>query len=82
MSDPKPAPRFEDLLERLEQLVHSLEAEELDLEGAIAAFEEGVGISRECHRRLDEAERRVEILRELPDGSLASEPFASEPEQS
>jgi exodeoxyribonuclease VII small subunit len=67
--------RFEDLLARLEALVKSLESEELDLERSIQAFEEGVGIARECHRRLDEAERRVEVLRRLPTGEVASEPL-------
>jgi exodeoxyribonuclease VII small subunit len=67
--------RFEDLLARLETIVKDLESEGLDLESSIEAFEEGVTIARECHRRLDEAERKVEVLRQLPNGEVTSEPL-------
>lgn len=67
--------RFEDFLERLETIVKSLESQELDLEQSIQAFEEGVVLARACHRRLDDAERRVEVLRRAPDGTLVTEPF-------
>jgi exodeoxyribonuclease VII small subunit len=71
---PKPA-RFEEMLTRLEGLVRALESEDLPLEEAIAAFEEGVVLARECQSRLDSAERRIEILQRQPDGTLASEPL-------
>ncbi|MBI5440236.1 MAG: exodeoxyribonuclease VII small subunit [Deltaproteobacteria bacterium] len=73
--------RFEDLLARLEQLVQALECEDLDLEGSIQAYEEGVRIARACHQKLDEAERRVEVLRRLPSGEVLAEPLrtAKEP---
>jgi exodeoxyribonuclease VII small subunit len=67
--------RFEDLLARLEQLVKALECEELDLEQSLQAYEEGVRIARACHQKLDEAERRVEVLRRLPNGEVVSEPY-------
>ena len=67
--------RLEDLIARLEALVKSLEAEELDLERSIQAFEEGVRVARECHSRLDQAERRVEVLRRLPTGEVTAEPL-------
>jgi exodeoxyribonuclease VII small subunit len=67
--------RFEDMLGRLEEIVRALESDEVDLERAIEAFDEGVKIARACHAKLDEAERKVEILRRLPDGSAVSEPF-------
>lgn len=70
-----PVKRFEELLDRLETLVKTLEDEELDLERSIQAFEEGVALARECHQRLDEAERRVEVLRRRPDGTVGSDPF-------
>lgn len=76
----EPEPRFEDLLARLESIVKQLESEELDLERSIAAFEEGVKLSRECHNRLDEAERKVELLRRLPTGEVTSEPFGQKEE--
>lgn len=67
--------KFEELLAELEAVVASLEGETLDLEAAIEAFERGVAISKECHRRLDEADRRVRILRENTAGTVEEEPF-------
>jgi len=58
-------PPFEAALERLEALVERLEGGELDLEEALARFEEGVALSRRLAERLGAAERRVErLLRE------------------
>jgi len=67
--------RFEDLLKRLEQRVQALESGDLDLEAALEAYEEGVKLARECHRRLDEAERRIEILRRDEHGEPVVEPL-------
>ncbi len=53
---------FEAAMARLEVLVERLEAGELALEDALALFEEGVSLTRECGQRLDRAERRVEEL--------------------
>jgi exodeoxyribonuclease VII small subunit len=46
-------------LERLEQIVRRLEAEELDLDDALRLFEEGVGRLRAARERLEAAELRV-----------------------
>jgi exodeoxyribonuclease VII small subunit len=43
-------------------------------------FEEGVALSRECQKQLEEAEGRVEILLKKADGKLAVEPFDPERE--
>ena len=53
---------FEEVLARLEQVVERLERGDLPLEDSLAMFEEGVRLSRLGARRLDAAERRVEIL--------------------
>jgi exodeoxyribonuclease VII small subunit len=53
---------FEDALERLETLVDQLEQGDLDLEEALAAFEQGVALTRRCAGQLEDAERRVEVL--------------------
>lgn len=53
---------FERALERLERIVDELETGELPLEDALAAFEEGVGLSRRCAETLEAAERRIEVL--------------------
>jgi len=47
-------------LDRLEQIVHALEREDLDLDGALALFEEGIGRLRAAKERLAEAEAKVE----------------------
>ena len=65
MSDqPEQSPRFEDALARLEQLVGLLEDGELDLEGSLANFEEGVKLVRLCSDRLKAAELRIAALEE------------------
>ncbi len=74
-STPEMGGRFEDILAGLEAIVASLESQELDLEQSIQAFEQGVALARECHRRLDDAERRVEVLRRGPDGKPTTEAF-------
>lgn len=43
-------------------------------------FEEGVALSRECQKQLEEAEGRVEILLKKADGKLSAEPFDPEGE--
>jgi len=65
---------FEGALAKLEGIVDRLEAGELPLEEALAAFEEGVALSRRCAGALDAAERRIEVLVER-NGGLATESF-------
>ncbi|MBI1864220.1 MAG: exodeoxyribonuclease VII small subunit [Nitrospirae bacterium] len=55
-------PKFEQALKRLEQIVDSLEGGALSLEESLKVFEEGVKLARLCARKLEEAERKVEIL--------------------
>ncbi len=53
---------FEASLEELERIVRELERGELPLEKSLELFEQGVKLSRACQERLNEAERRIEIL--------------------
>ena len=66
---------FETALQRLEEIVKTLEGSELPLASALELFEEGVTLSRFCHSKLDEAERKVEILVKKGNGSMEAEPF-------
>ncbi|HOD27854.1 MAG TPA: exodeoxyribonuclease VII small subunit [Syntrophales bacterium] len=66
--------KFEDALHKLEALVRKMESGELSLEESLKAFEEGIRLSRQCAQRLDEAERRVEVLLRDGDG-LAVRPL-------
>jgi exodeoxyribonuclease VII small subunit len=59
---------FERALERLEEVAQRLEGGDLELEAALAAFEEGVGLARRCAEQLREAERRIEVLTQDGDG--------------
>lgn len=54
--------KFEEAFSKLEEIVRKLESGNMSLEESLKAFEEGVRLSRVCSERLDEAERRVEIL--------------------
>ena len=71
---------FETTLEELESIVSRLEAGDLPLEQSLELFERGVHLSRECQKRLDEAERKVEILVKGEDGKATPLPF-EEPEE-
>jgi exodeoxyribonuclease VII small subunit len=76
MTKNKPSERdFEASLRQLEQIVEQLEAGDLPLEQSLALFEQGVQLSRDCQKRLDEAERRVEILLKDESGSYTPSPF-------
>ena len=55
---------FESALAELETIVKTLEDGQLTLEQSLQNFERGIELSRYCHTRLEEAERRVEILTE------------------
>ena len=78
MSD---APDFETALKRLEEIVKKLENGELLLDSALELFEEGIKLSRFCHTKLEQAERRVEILLKNSSGQPHAVPFESENEQ-
>ena len=53
---------FEASLEALEEIVHQLEAGDLPLEKSLELFEDGIRLSRQCQERLNQAERRIEVL--------------------
>lgn len=60
MSSDGNKPSFEALIGRLEVVVGKLESDDLSLEAAIDAYQEGVRLAKEGHDRLGEAERRIE----------------------
>jgi exodeoxyribonuclease VII small subunit len=55
---------FETAIAELETIVKKLEEGDLALEASLQLYERGVHLSRFCHARLEEAERRLEILNE------------------
>lgn len=81
-AEPQRKGEFEKSLARLEEVVKRLEGADLSLDEAMALFEEGVKLSRECQKRLEEAEGKVEILLKKADGKIAPAPFEAEEEGS
>ena len=63
---------------RLESVVKALEAGDLSLEQSLALYERGVQLSRFCHARLDEAERRIDLLTERGELKLAPASLSSD----
>lgn len=72
---------FEASLDELEQIVRQLEAGDLPLDRSLELFEQGVRLSRECQKRLDDAERKVEILLRGNDGAYKATPFQETEEE-
>lgn len=70
--------KFETSLKKLEEVVRRLEEGELPLEEALKAFEEGIKAAGFCAKKLDEAEKRVELLLKQKDGSFIKEAFTLE----
>lgn len=70
--------KFETSLKKLEDAVKKLESGELSLEDSLKVFEEGVMHSAICSRKLNEAQKRVELLLKQKDGTFLREEFLSE----
>lgn len=72
---------FEDQLRDLENIVTQLEGGSLSLEHSLAAFEQGVGLVRKLMTRLDDVERRVEVLLRVENDSDAKLTLQELPEE-
>jgi exodeoxyribonuclease VII small subunit len=68
---------FETSLSSLEQIVRELERGDLALEDSLKLFEDGVRLARECQERLNQAERRIEVLMRDSDGRPVVSGFES-----
>ena len=73
--------KFEAALARLEEIVQALEKGDLPLEQSLKLFEEGIKLSRLCNKRLEDAERRVEILLKDKAGNMTAQPFEEREEE-
>lgn len=80
MAAKKQSATFEQALEELEQLVERLEAGDLPLDEALADFERGVKLTRECQQKLASAEQKVKVLME-ENGSIRELPFDADDAQ-
>jgi exodeoxyribonuclease VII small subunit len=68
MTDDVKPKDFEDALGKLEGIVKELEGGELSLESSLARYEQGVRLARFCNSKLEEAEKRVEMLQTNDEG--------------
>jgi exodeoxyribonuclease VII small subunit len=71
--------KFETALEELEQVVEQLDSGELSLEDALAAFEKGVGLVKYCNEKLNDVEKKVELLVKDKEGKLQLKAFETLP---
>lgn len=69
---------FEESLKELETIASNLESGNLGLDEAIAEFEKGIKLSKECSQKLDEAEKKINILVQGENGELTEENFIAE----
>ena len=70
--------KFEDALKRLEEIVEKLEEGDLNLDESLELFEEGIKLSKLCSKKLNEAEKRIEMLTKDEEGRLKAQPFETE----
>ena len=66
---------FEKALERLEKIVGELEAGELSLDEALKRYEEGIKLIQLCSKKLESAQKKVEILTKTSSGKFLLKPF-------
>lgn len=71
---------FEKAFQHLEKIVQRLEGENLSLDESLTLFEEGIRLSRFCHQRLEEVEKKIELILADAKGQPVTEPFEEEEE--
>ena len=73
--------KFEEALNKLEEIVRELEQGSLDLDNALKRFEEGIRLARMCGKKLSDTEKRIEIIKKGEKGeSLPLELFRGLPD--
>ena len=66
---------FEKALARLEEIAAEMESGDLGLEQMVASFEEGQKLVKICSSKLNEVEKKIEMLVKKSDGTETTEPF-------
>ncbi len=69
---------FEQAMENLEKIVEELEAGDLPLEKAMQKFEEGMELTRFCTRKLDETEKKINLLLRDKAGKVVEKPLQTD----
>lgn len=73
--------KFEEAMQRLEDIVENLENGDLSLENSLKIFEEGMKLVSFCSKKLEEAEQKVTKLVKESDGRYTQQPFEKEEEE-
>ncbi len=72
---------FEEALDELAQVVEQLDSGDLSLDDSFAAYEKGVGLAKLCNQKLNEVEKKVELLVKDKDGKLELKALRDLPDQ-
>lgn len=73
--------KFEDALDRLENIISMLQEGDLSLEESLDFFQEGTVLVKACHEKLENAETKVSILLKDSEGKISEAPFQPESER-
>ena len=71
---------FEKAIKELEDIASKLEEGDIGLDEAISEFEKGMKLSKFCHEKLDEAERKIEILQKGDNGEIKKKSVKVKPD--
>ena len=77
MAEKKKDMEFEAAMKRIDEISVKLEDSGLTLDDSLALYEEGVRLVRVCSERLENAQRRVSVLKTNPDGEIQEADFLS-----
>ena len=69
---------FEEQIQELEKIISELENGNLNLDDSVVKFEEGMKISKECNKMLENAEKKISILLNDENGEMKEEDFKTE----
>lgn len=67
--------KFEDAIKRLEEIVKQMEGGELSLEDSLKVFQEGMELAGYCNNKLDEAEKKINVITKGLQGEIKEEDF-------
>ncbi|MGN0149624.1 MAG: exodeoxyribonuclease VII small subunit [Clostridia bacterium] len=69
------AEKFEESINKLEEIVRQLEDGNVSLDESLSLFEQGIKLSKSCQKMLDNAEKKVSVLISSPDGETEKQDF-------
>lgn len=70
--------KFEVVLDKLQGIVRDLESGDCSLEDSLKKFEEGVNMAKACQERLNDAEKKIEVLINADEDGVKTAPFDDE----